>query len=114
MKLQDARNQAVWDVNKSVSAVRQAPDQFESVLKLEELTRQVLEMQQRRFTLAADTVEDAITAQRNLAVAQDHVVRARATYAKTLIQHEEATGTLLERNNVEISEAVDGVRRGHR
>lgn len=114
LKLQDAMNQAVWDVNKAVSAVRQARDQFESVLKLEKLTREVLEMQQKRFTLGSDTVEDVITAQRNLAVAEGHVVKARANYARTLIQYEQATGTLLERNNIEMSDAVDGVRRDHR
>jgi outer membrane protein TolC len=64
LKLQDAMNQAVWDVNKAVSAVRQAREQFEFVLKLEEVTREVLEMQQQRFTRASDTVEDVITAQR--------------------------------------------------
>jgi outer membrane protein TolC len=59
-------------------------------------------------------VEDLITAQRNLAIAEGHVVKARATYAKTLIQYEEATGTLLERNNIEMSEAVDGIRKSRR
>jgi outer membrane protein TolC len=108
LKLLDAKNQAVWDVNKAVSAVQQAQDQFESTLKLAKLTRQVLEMQQQRFTLASATVEDVITAQRNLAVAEGHVVKARATYAKTLIQYEQATGTLMERNNIEMSEAVAG------
>jgi outer membrane protein TolC len=71
-------------------------------------------MQQKRFTLGSDTVEDVITAQRNLAVAEGHVVKARANYARTLIQYEQATGTLLERNNIEMSDAVDGVRRDHR
>jgi hypothetical protein len=36
------------------------------------------------------------------------VVKARATYAKALIQYEQATGTLLERNHIELSEAVEG------
>jgi outer membrane protein TolC len=92
-------NQAVWDVNKAVSAVRQARDQFESVLKLEKLTREVLEVQQQRFNLASAA----------LAIAQGHVVRARAAYARKLIQYEQVTGTILDRNNIELSEAVDGV-----
>jgi hypothetical protein len=36
------------------------------------------------------------------------VVQARATYAKALIQYEQATGTLLERNNISLSDAVGG------
>jgi outer membrane protein TolC len=58
--------------------------------------------------LASVAVEDVITAQRNLATAEDHVVKARVTYAKALVQYEQATGTILERNTIEMSEAVDG------
>jgi outer membrane protein TolC len=112
LKLQDAKNQAVWDVNKAVSAVQQARDQFEATMKLATLAQQVLEMHQKTFTLASSArVEDLITAQRNLAIAEGHVVKARATYARTLIQYEQATGTLLERNHIEMSEAIDGVRK---
>jgi len=35
-------------------------------------------------------------------------VKDRATYAKALIQFEQATGTLLDRNNIDLSEAVQG------
>jgi len=54
-------------------------------------------------------LEDVITAQRNVAIAEGRVVRARAAYAKTLIQYGQATGTLLERNNIEMSGAIDGI-----
>jgi outer membrane protein TolC len=108
VKLQDAKNQAVWDVNKTWSGVQQSRDQLGAAQKLVMLARQVLEMQQQKSTLASATVEDVITAQQNLAIAQGHVVKAHTTYAKALIQYEQATGTLLERNNIEMSEAVNG------
>ena len=108
VKLQNARNQAVWDVNKAWSGVQQSRDQLEADQKLVTLARQVLEMQQQKSTLASATVEEVITAQQNLAIAQGHVVKAHATYAKALIQYEQATGTLLERHNIEMSEAVNG------
>jgi len=108
VKLQDAKNQAVWDVNKAWSGVQQSRDQLEAAQKLVTLARQVLEMQQQKFTLASATVEEVITAQQNLAIAQGHVVRAHVTYAKALIQYEQVTGTLLERRNIEMSEAVNG------
>jgi outer membrane protein TolC len=53
-------------------------------------------------------VEDVITAQSNLATAQGNVVTARAAYSKALIDFEKATGTLLDRNNINLSEAVQG------
>jgi outer membrane protein TolC len=108
MKLQDAKNQAVWDVSKAVSAVQQARATLDATLKLAAVSRQVLDMQQQKFTLASATVEDVITAQRNLATAEGNVVRDRAAYAKALIQYEQATGTLLDRNNIALSEAVEG------
>jgi outer membrane protein TolC len=108
MKLQDAKNQAVWDVSKAVTAVHQAKSQLDAALNLAALARQVLRMQQQKFTLASATVEDVIVAQSNLANAEGNVVKARAAYAKALIQYEQATGTLLERNNINLSEAVQG------
>jgi outer membrane protein TolC len=108
MKLQDSKNQAVWEVSKAVSAVHQARGQLDATLHLATVARQVLDMQQQKFKLASATVEDVITAQRNLATAEGNVVKVRATYAKALIQYEQATGTLLERKNIELSDAVDG------
>ena len=106
--LQQAKNQAVWDVAKAVSAVEQAKAQLDAATNLESISRQVLGMQQQKFTLASATVEDVITAQTNLANAQGTVVTARAAYAKALIQYEQAAGTLLERNNINLNEAVQG------
>jgi outer membrane protein TolC len=108
MKLQDTKNQAVWDVSKAVSAVEQARTTLDAALKVAAVSRQVLDMQQQKFTLASATVEDVITAQRNLATDEGNVVKDRAAYAKALIQYEQATGTLLDRNNIEMSEAVEG------
>ena len=106
MTLQQAKNQAVWDVAKAVSAVEQAKSQLDAATNLEAISRQVLGMQQQKFTLASATVEEVITAQTNLANAQGAVVAARAAYAKALIQYEQATGTLLDRNHIDLSEAV--------
>jgi outer membrane protein TolC len=108
MTLQNAKNQAVWDVSKALSAVQQARSTLGATLKVATVSRQVLDMQQQKFTLASATVEDVITAQRNLATAEGNVVRDRAAYAKALIQYEQATGTLLDRNNILLSEAVEG------
>ena len=112
MKLQDAKNQALWDVSKAVSAVQQARDQLDATLKLMTLARQGLEMQHQKFTLALATVEEYIAAQQNLAIARGHVVKAHTAHAKALIRYQRATGTLLERNNIEMSEAVSGEAHG--
>jgi len=108
VKLQDAKNMAVWAVNKAWTGVQQSRNQLDSVQKLVALARKVLQMQQEKYTRALCAVEEVITAQQNLAIAQGHVGRARFAYAKVLIQYEEAPGTLLERHNIDMSEAVNG------
>ena len=108
MQLQQAENQSVWDVSKAVSAVQQAKGQLDATLELTDLARQALDMEQQKFSFAAARVEDVIGAERDLAAAENTEVIARATYAKALIQFEQATGTILERNNVALSDAVRG------
>jgi outer membrane protein len=91
-----------------VSAVDQARIALDAALKLAGVSRKVLDMQQQKFDLASATVEEVIAAQRNLATAEGNVVKNRAAYASALIQFEQATGTLLERNHIELDEAVGG------
>jgi outer membrane protein TolC len=106
--MQDVKNQDVWDVNKAVSAITQATDSLVASLKLDELAHRVLELRQNKVTQGSATAEDVIAEQQNLSIAEGHVVRARATYAKALIQYEEATGTLLDRHHIALSTNVGG------
>ncbi len=108
MRLQDARNVAVWDVSKAVTGVDQARNQLEATKKLVALALQVVEMQHQKFSMELATVEEYITAQQNLAIARGRTVKAHTAYAKALIQYEKATGTLLDRNNIEMADAVHG------
>jgi len=77
-KLQDAKNQAFWNVSKALSAVEQARDQLASAQKLVKLARQVLDMRHQKSALLSSDVEDAIMAQHNMTLAQARVVDARA------------------------------------
>jgi outer membrane protein len=106
MQLQQAQNQSVWDVSKAVSAVQQARGQLDATLELTKLARQVVEVEKKKFAFALAGVEEVIGSERELATAENSQVRARASYAKALIQFELATGTILDRNNIELSDAV--------
>ncbi|TAM83924.1 MAG: TolC family protein [Acidobacteria bacterium] len=108
MKLQQARNQMVWDVSKAVSLVHQAQGKLEASVKVATLARQTYEMTHTKFTAGRATVREVITAQTQLGTAENEVVQARAGYAKALISFEQASGTLLSRYNIEISNAVQG------
>jgi outer membrane protein len=108
MQLQQAQNQSVWDVSKAVSAVQQARGQLDATLQLTKLARQVVDVEKRKFAFALAQVGEVVSAERELAVAENDEVRTRASYAKALIQFELATGTILDRNNIEFSDAVRG------
>jgi outer membrane protein len=108
MKLQQAQNQAVWDVSKAVSAVHQAKSQLDAATKVAALARESLSMEQTKFKVGQAQASEVITAQGTLATAEDNVVKARATYAKALISFEQATGTILKRNNIVLDNAIKG------
>lgn len=108
MVMQQARNQAVWDVSKAVSAVEQARGQLEAANKVAALARQTLEMEHTKFTVGQATVQEVINSQGTLATAEGSVVKQEAAYAKALVQFEQATGTILKRNNIGIADAERG------
>jgi outer membrane protein len=108
MKLRQARNQMVWDVSKAVALVHQAQGELEAAIKVATLARQTFDMTHDKFAAGRATVREVITAQTQLGTAENKVVQARAGYAKALIDFERATGTLLSRNNIELSDAVQG------
>jgi outer membrane protein len=108
MQLREAQNQAVWDVSKAVSAVHQADSQLDAAIKVASLARESLSMEETKFKVGQAKASEVITAQTTLATAEDNVVKARATYAKDLIQFEQATGTILRKNNVVLQNAIQG------
>jgi outer membrane protein len=108
MVLQQARNKAVWDVSKAVSAVEQAKGDLAAAQNVARLARQSQQGVQLKFRLGRTTVTEVIQAQSQLDTAQVSEVKARSDYAKALIQFEQATGTVLTRNNVELSDATRG------
>lgn len=108
MKLRQARNQMVWDVSKVVSQVHQAQGKLQAADKVAVLARQTYEMTHTKFAAGRATVREVITAQTQLGTAENDVVQARAGYAKALIDFEQATGTLLSRNHIELANAIQG------
>jgi outer membrane protein len=108
MQLRQAQNQAVWDVSKAVSAVHQAKSQLDAAIRVAGLTRESLSMEETKFKVGQAPAGEVITAQTSLATSEDNVVKARATYAKALIQFEQATGTVLQKNNVVLQNAIQG------
>jgi outer membrane protein TolC len=108
VKLQQQINQIHQDVRNAVIGVTQAQVQIDSAKEATELAKETLVGEQKKFLLGESTPFLVIQAQRDLATAEGNEAKARDTYAKALTTFEQATATLLEKHNVEISEAKNG------
>ena len=107
-QLQQTENNVEQDVRNALIAVTQAKAQIEAAQKAVEYARQTLDAEQKKFKVGESTVFQVIQQQNNLTTAEGTLVTAHSTYAKALTQYEQATGTTLSKNNVEISDAVNG------
>ena len=108
VQLQQKINQAQQDVRNAVIAVTQAKAQIDAAVAATELAKETLDGEQKKFQLGESTPFLVIQQERDLATQEATEAQARDTYAKALVQYAQATGTTLERFNVEISEAKTG------
>jgi outer membrane protein TolC len=108
VQLQQKKNQAQQDVRNAVIAVTQAKAQLDAAKEATELSMETLKGERRKFELGESTPFLVIQAERDLAAQEGIDAQARDAYAKALVQYATATGTILEKFNVEISEARTG------
>jgi len=108
VQLQQKTNQAQQDVRNAVIAVTQAKAQIDSAVEATELYKETLDGEQKKFQLGESTPFLVIQAERDLAGQEGVEAQARDAYAKALTQYAQATGTILEKFNVEITEAKTG------
>jgi outer membrane protein TolC len=106
--LQKLINSIRSDVANALIGVQQARSQHQAAVKSRVLQAQTLDAEQKKLALGASTIYQVIQAQRDLANAEGLEVQALANYAQARTQLEVATGSVLETNNVEISEAKSG------
>ena len=66
----------------------------------------------KKLAAGASTPYNVILTQRDLATAEDNQVLAQAAYAFSRNQLDWATGTILERNNIQFEEAKQGIVSG--
>jgi len=106
--LQRKTNQARQEVRNAVIAVTQAKAQIDAAKESTQLYKETLEGEQKKFLLGESTPFLVIQDERDLANQEGAEAQARDAYAKALVQFATATGTILEKFNVEISEAKTG------
>jgi outer membrane protein TolC len=108
VQLQQQINKVQQDVRNAVIAVTQARAQIDAAKESTALYKETLDGEQKKFQLGESTPFLVIQAERDVANAEGTEAQARDDYAKALVQYAQATATILERFNIEISEAKTG------
>ena len=96
-------NQAEVDVLNAVIALRQARAKHDAAVRNRILNEQLLAAEQQKYTLGASTPYLVVQAQRDLTNAQSSEIAALVDYSNAKIALEQATGTTLEKHNVNIA-----------
>jgi outer membrane protein len=101
-------NQIVVDVSNYVIALRQARARYAAAVDTRALQEELLEKEQRKFSLGASTRNDVIAVQRSLAAARVEEVVALTAYSHARVSLDQVLGETLENNNVSVDEALEG------
>jgi outer membrane protein TolC len=105
---QRLRNQIVTEVQQGVVGLVQGKAQEEAALEAVRLGQKTLEAEQYKLEQGVSTSYNVILRERDLLAAQLAEVQARAAYAKAVVEMDRATGTTLDRNGIQLSDAVNG------
>jgi outer membrane protein TolC len=101
-------NQIVVDVSNYVIALRQARARYATAVATRALQEELLEKEQRKFSLGASTRNDVIVVQRSLAAARVEEVVALTAYSHARVSLDQVLGETLEKNNVSVGDALAG------
>jgi outer membrane protein len=108
LQLQKSINQIRVDVQNAIVGVQQARAQYDAAVKARILQQQTLDADKKRYGLGASTVFQVVQDEQSLAAAQTSEIEALANYTHARIAFDQAIGTTLEVNNVNLHEALDG------
>ncbi len=109
-ELEDQRslNQVSVDVANQVVGLQQARVRYLAAVKNRVLEEQLLEAEQKKFSLGASTTFLVVQQQRDLATAQSTEVGALVAYSNARVGLDQTLGTTLETNHVTVQEALSG------
>jgi outer membrane protein TolC len=103
-----ASNQIAVDVSNQVIGLEQARVRYLAAVKNRILEQQLLEAEQKRFSLGASTTFLVVQQQRDLATAQSSETAALVAYSNARVSLDQTLGTTLDTNHVTVSEALGG------
>jgi outer membrane protein TolC len=108
MRLQQLENQVRIEVRNAQFSVQQNRAAVDAAQAAVALAQQSLEAEQKKYALGASTNTLVLQAQRDLTQAQSNFILAKATYIKSRVELDRATGLTLNRLGIEIADAERG------
>lgn len=108
MRLQQVQNQIGIEVRNAAFALQQNRARVDAARSARELQVQNLDAEQKRYALGASTNTLVLQAQRDLATSEANLVAAMAAYEKSRVELDRVTGYTLDRNGIQMDDAVSG------
>ena len=108
MQIQQAVNELGVDVSNGVVGLQQARVRYLAAVKSRVLEQQLLDAEQKKFSLGASTTFLVVQQQRDLATAESAEIAALVTYSNARVALQQTLGTTLEENHVSLQEAFTG------
>ena len=107
--LRQQENSVKLEVARALASLEQTRGTFRISVEARELREEMVEAEEKRFSLGQSTIFQIIQAQRDLSTARTSEINAESSYEAARNQLERVVGRTLSANNVSIDEAYAGV-----
>ena len=108
LQLEKSNAQVSVDVRNALIGVEQAHSRYETALETLKLARETLEAEKKKYEFGKSTNALVIQAQRDVVAAESEQVQSMANYTHARIALDQGVGMTLERNDINMAEAVSG------
>ena len=108
LQLQRSINQVGVDVRNAEIGLEQAHSRYLAAVRARELAQQAEHAEEMNYQYGKSTVFQVIQAQRDVVTAETEEVQSMANYTHARIAFDQATGTTLDANHIEMAEAIAG------
>jgi outer membrane protein TolC len=109
LRLQQVENEIRIEVRNALFQLQQNKASVAAAQAAVDLAQQSLDAEQKKYALGASTSTLVLQQSSTLTQSRSNLVAARTTYEKARVELDRATGSLLERNGIDLADAQSGV-----
>jgi outer membrane protein TolC len=108
VSLRQIQNQVELEVRQAIIGLMQGKAQVQAAHEAARLAQQTLDAEQKKLQAGVSVPYQVILRERDYVEAQQQEVESVAGYAKALVEMDRAMGTTLDRNGIQLSDALAG------